>query len=262
MNVKGFICFMALLCSVAITARGGERVKGNGTLETKKITIGDFNEIKVTAAMDLVYEQSEGESYLEVTVDENLHPYVMAEVKDRKLTLGFTGADVDNFTKFVVKTNSHWLKKAEIKENAGFTVLTPLTGDETTIEANGNSLVQLQGLVSVGELELTVKSSANIVVDEVKVGKLSCNISGDGTITLKAGSASQGDFTLTNGELDAVAVAIPQLSCTIRGKGTAKVHATDKLKASVIGKGAIRYKGPTAVQESKMLGGTIEEIKE
>ncbi len=262
MSVKGFVCLMAFLCTVVTPGLGADRVKGNGTLETRKIKLSDFNEIKVDVVMDLTYEQSEEEPYLEVTVDENLHPYVLAEVKDRTLSLGFTGAKVDHFTKYVVKTNSRWLKQARIGGNANFTVNTPLTGDETTVKAGGSSLVQLKGVITVGKLSLDVNGSANIVVDELQVSDLDCDITGSGTITMKKGSAKTGSYTIVNnGEIEAVGIAIPQLSCRITGSGVAQVHATDLLKATVIGKGKIRYKGPTAVQEKK-IGGTIEEIKE
>ena len=48
----------------------------------------------------------------------------------------------------------------------------------------------------------------------------------------------------------------------VTGNGLAEVHATDNLKANVVGKGNIRYKGPTAVQQRIIGKGTVEEVKE
>ena len=76
-----------------------------------------------------------------VTVDQNLHPYVNIEVKDRVLTIAFKGAKVDHFTKFIVKTNSKWLAAAKVSGNATFMVNSPLTGAETVIKAHANSSV-------------------------------------------------------------------------------------------------------------------------
>ncbi|MTT24025.1 DUF2807 domain-containing protein, partial [Parabacteroides merdae] len=45
------------------------------------------------------------------------------------------------------------------------------------------------------------------------------------------------------------------------GKGSAQIHPTDNLKATIVGKGNIRYKGPTAVQQKVIGKGTVEEVK-
>ena len=58
----------------------------------KKISVADYNEIKVDGVIDFNYEQSDDPSTVEVTVDQNLHSYVNIEVKDRVLTIAFKGA--------------------------------------------------------------------------------------------------------------------------------------------------------------------------
>ena len=40
-----------------------------------------------------------------------------------------------------------------------------------------------------------------------------------------------------------------------------EVNAPDKLKANLIGKGKIRYKGPTTIEERIIGKGSIEEVK-
>ena len=45
------------------------------------------------------------------------------------------------------------------------------------------------------------------------------------------------------------------------GNGTMEVHPTNNLKANVVGKGKIRYKGPTAVQQKVIGKGSVEEVK-
>ena len=66
----------------------------------------------------------------------------------------------------------------------------------------------------------------------------------------------------SSGDIHAFGLAVPQLSCKVTGNGLAEVHATDNLKANVVGKGNIRYKGPTAVQQRIIGKGTVEEVKE
>lgn len=261
MKTKGLLV-VAFLMGMFFSVQAADHVKGNGKLSSKKITIGDYNAIKINGVVDFYYEQSDAEPYLEVTIDENLHPYVNIEIKDRELTVNFKGAKVDHFTKFIVKTNSKWLREVKAAGNANFVVNSKLTGDELIVKANSNCLVQLKQLVKLGKLDLNVSGSANMVVDNIDVDMLECSINGSGTIKLTAGKAGEGKYGITtDGEIMAFGVAVPELSCNIKGKGSAQVHATENLKATVIGKGSIRYKGPTAVQQKVMLGGTVEEVK-
>lgn len=261
MKTKGFL-LLAVLFGCLLTAGAAQRVKGNGKLTAKKINVADYNEIKFDGVIDFNYEQSNDPATVEVTIDQNLHPYIHIEVKDRVLSIGFKGAKVDHFTKFVVKTHSKWLHTAKIAGNGNFIVNSPLTGDETEIKASDNSLVQLKKTVTVGKLALKVSGSANMVVERLEADKIECDIDGSGSITLKKGNAKEGEYNIVStGDLHAFGLAVPQLSCKMTGNGLAEVHATDNLKASIIGKGNIRYKGPTAVQQRIIGKGSIEEVK-
>ena len=239
---------IAFLMGMFFSTQAADHVKGNGKLSTKKITIDDFNAIKFDGVIDFNYEQSESTPHIEITVDENLHPYVNIDIQDRVLTVGFKGAKVDHFTKFIVKTNSKWLKEVKASGNANFIANSPLKGDELKVE--------------VGKLDLNVSGSANMVVNELKTDKLECSINGSGTINLKAGNAEEADYSITtDGEIMAFGVAVPEVNCKITGKGSAQIHPTDNLKATIVGKGNIRYKGPTAVQQKVIGKGTVEEVK-
>lgn len=261
MKTKGLLV-TAFLLGLFFTLQAADHVKGNGKLTTKKIEIGDYNAIKIDGVIDFNYEQSDAAPYIEVTVDENLHPYIHIEVDERELTVKFKGAKVDHYTKFIVKTNSKWLRQVKTSGNANFIVSSPITGDELIIKANSNCLIQLKQLVKVGKIDLDVSGSANMVVANLDVNQLECTINGSGTIDLKKGKAAKGEYNInSSGEIMAFGVAVPDLKCDIKGNGKADVHPTDNMKASVIGKGNIRYKGPTAVQQKIIGKGTIKEVK-
>lgn len=238
-------------------------VKGNGTVTSKEKSVTDFNRIKTEAGCDVIYEQSDADPYLQVTIDENLQEHVKVEIKDRMLTIGFKkGVKVESFTRFTVKINTKWLKEIRMNGNGNFALETPLTGDELVVKCNSHSLIELKKLVELGKLDLNVNSSANIVVNNVKVDKLECSITGSGSITLKEGTANVGTYSISSsGDIHAFGVAIPEVSCRVTGSGTAEIHPTDNLKANLVGSGNIRYKGPTAVQQKKVGKGTIEEVK-
>lgn len=261
MRTKGLLAIIMLL-GLFCTVQAADHVKGNGNLTTKKIKIDDYNAIKIDGVIDFSYEQSDAAPYIEVTVDENLHEYVNINIKDRELTVGFKGVKVDHYSKFIVKTNSKWLKEVKAAGNANFMINSTLTGDEVKIKANSNCLVQLKKTVKVGKLDLNVSGSANMVVSDLEADKLECSINGSGTITLKKGKTKEGEYSITSsGEIMAFGVAVPELNCKMTGNGTMEVHATDNLKANVVGKGNIRYKGPTAVQQKVIGKGSVEEVK-
>ena len=214
MKTKGLLA-IAFLLGIFFSAQAADHVKGNGKLSTKKITVGDYNAIKIDGVIDFNYEQSDATPYLEVTVDENLHPYVNIDIKDRELTVSFKGAKVDHFTKFIVKTNSKWLKEVKAAGNANFMINSKLTGDELKIKANSNCLVQLKEKVEIGKLDLNVSGSANMVVNNLQADKLECSINGSGTINLKAGKAGEADYSITtDGEI--MAFGLPYPKSTVR----------------------------------------------
>ena len=80
MRTKGLLSIIMLL-GLLFTAQAADHVKGNGKLSSKKITIDDYNSIKIDGVIDFNYEQSDAAPYIEVTVDENLHEYVNINMK-------------------------------------------------------------------------------------------------------------------------------------------------------------------------------------
>lgn len=260
-NVKFFWCALIGLFVATTPLWAVDHVKGNGNLTSKKITIDDFNAIRFDGVIDFNYVQSEAPATIEVTVDQNLHDYIHIDVKDRELEVGFKGAKVDHFTKFIVKANSKWLNEVRVSGNGNFMLNSAYAGDEMTIKANANSLVQLKNKVTVGKLNLDVSGSANMVANNIEVDKLECDIDGSGSITLKKGTAKEGDFGIvSSGDLHALGIEIPRIECSVTGNGLAELRPTKNLKANIIGKGKIRYKGPTAVEQRVIGKGTIEEI--
>ena len=259
MRTKGLIA-LALILGMFFSVQAADHVRGNGKLTSKRITIDDFNAIKINDVIDFNYVQSESTPHIEVTVDENLHPYINIEIKDRVLTVNFKGAKVDHYTKFIVKANSRWLKEVRVNGNGNFMLNSQLTGDELKINSSANSLIQLKEKVEVGKLDLNVSGSANMVANEVQTDKLECSISGSGTINVKQGTTEEADYNITSdGEIMAFGVAASKVDCKITGKGSAQVQATEKLKASVVGKGSIRYKGDAAIDQTILGKGTIEK---
>lgn len=261
MRTKGLLTIVLLL-GFLFSVQAADHVKGNGKLSTKKIAIEDYNAIKIDGVIDFNYVQSNEAPFIEVTVDENLHNYVNIDIKNRELTVNFKGAKIDHFTKFIVSTNSKWLKEVKVAGNANFMINSRLSGDELKINANSNCLVQLKKRMEVSKLDLNISGSANMVINELKTDVLGCSINGAGTINLKSGKATQADYSITtDGEIMAYGFTVQNVNCRIAGKGSAQVHATNELKANIVGKGKIQYKGSPTLQQKILGKGSIEKVK-
>ena len=87
------------------------------------------------------------------------------------------------------------------------------------------------------------------------------DIDGDGSITVKKGTAKEGDFNIvTKGDIHAFGLSIPKINCKVTGNGLAEITPTQHLKAQIVGKGNIRYQGPVAVDQRVIGKGKVEEV--
>lgn len=259
MSRKGVLIWVGLLI-LTVVAKAADPVKGDGNLTTKKLSVSDFNEVRINGLMEFYYGQSDETPSVEITLDQNLFSHLRAEVKNRILTIDFKGVKVEGITKFRVNANSKWLKSARIEGNAAFNLSKPLTGDEVVIKATANSLVQLSEPVRVGKLELQIRQSGNIVATLIETEHIKCDMDGAGSITLKGGDAATGNYSITgSSDIHAYGFEVPVLTCKITGSGLAEIHATEQLKASIIGNGTIRYKGSPEVSSNILGKGTINK---
>lgn len=258
MKIKRIGIYLIVVCLISFQLKAADPMKGNGTILTKQLTPGDFNEIRIKGEMTFHYEQSDDTPRLEVSIDENLYPHLHIEVKDRVLTIEFKKVKVESLTEFRVKGNSPWLKASRVADNAGLILMTPLTGDELEIRGNANSLIHFMEPVRVGKLDLIVKQSANIVAEKIETEQLKCDMDGSGSITLRSGDATKASYLITgSSDLHAYGLEVPDVICKITGSGKAEIYAAENLKANVIGSGTILYKGSPSVKNTIIGKGSI-----
>ena len=84
-----FICFGITSC---IDAQFRKTVRGEGNVVKKERTITSFDGITVSSGIDVYLKQGEKES-ITVEADENLHEYILTEVKDGVLHV-YTDANI------------------------------------------------------------------------------------------------------------------------------------------------------------------------
>lgn len=250
----GLVCVIAALTvipNIKINSNQ-QRVKGEGSVVTRTIEVGDFSEIKLggnieiskallntaNRSADFNYELSEGAPSLQITVDENILPLLDISVDGNTLTVNSKDRKVKLLpSQFVINATSRDLTKVSISGCMNFNAEKPL---------------QLK------KLSTSVSGVGDIKMNDLSCEDLSCHVSGVGNIKL-AGKADKGDFGVSGvGHIYCYDCVVKDLSCDVSGVGGAQVNASDKLKARVSGVGSIKYKGAASVDSKKSGVGSIE----
>lgn len=250
-----------LLAGFAVL-QAAEEIKGNGHIVTRTIEISDYDEILLAGTVDFNYVQSNKAPGLELTIDENLLPFVKIEVKDRQLVVDYKKGVNLNPTKSVIRSHSKWLRKAKLTGTGTFCTDAPIEGNELELRTLGSGQIQIKWPIKVYELALIASSSGGIVVDIVQTDNLECKISSAGNILIGGGQAANATFTINgSGDINSFNCKLQNLSGKIAGSGNMNVSVTKTLKASVLGSGNIRYKGTAVVTSRKLGSGSVERAQ-
>src|SRR5512139_1499557 len=100
-NLRYFI--VGIFCLVITTSMNGQirrTVYGNNNVIKKEREAGKFTGLKVSSGIDVYLKQTDNESIL-VEADENLHEYILTEIKNGILNI-YTDANIREAEKKVV----------------------------------------------------------------------------------------------------------------------------------------------------------------
>lgn len=149
MKTKTSILLIALYMAIISFPVHSETIKGNKNIITKTISITDYDEVSVAGSMTFEYEQSNKEPYFEITIDENLLPYIIIEVKGKKLIVGpkrQEGWNNNSYnlnpTVYKIKSNSKELQKISFAGSGHFIVNSPLNTNSLAIDMAGSGKIK------------------------------------------------------------------------------------------------------------------------
>jgi hypothetical protein len=124
---------------------------------------------------------------------------------------------------------------------------------------DGSGNVRIENF-SGNDMEALAKGSGDIVLSNIKPGKLTLAIPGSGNIE----ASGSGKMLLAkidgSGTIEAVKFKAQSADVRIDGSGNIRVHADESLKASISGSGNIEYEGKAKVTKSITGAGNIEPI--
>lgn len=265
MKTKISLCLLSLWLVTAFCMANPRTIHGNGKIVTKVIPITAYEEISLVGSPEFDYTQSHAAPYLELTIDENLVPYVVIEIEGRTLNVypkreGRGGASYQlEPTRFHIKSNSEMLKECSIAGSANLRVTSPLKVTKLEGSVAGNGGIYFEKTLSGRKAEFNVAGSGEIETRDIRIENLECSVAGSGEMTLNGEVARASYSVAGSGELHGFGCKAMNAECSVAGSGTIEVYAVDQLDASVASSGDIRYRGNPNVSKSIVGSGSIKK---
>ncbi len=219
-NLKHLI-FVVLFIAIGTAACGQFRktVYGDGDVVRKERKAGDFTGVKVSTGIDVFLSQGNNMS-IEVQADENLHEYIMTDVRNGVLYV-FTDANIRRAKMkrvYVTMKEINYLSTSSAGDIIGET---PVRTDDLELYAS-----------SAGDIKLEAYAK-NVEID----------ISSSGDVTL-SGEADmlEGDLS-SAGDLNAYNFKVREADLKVSSAGDADIYVTERLRARASSAGDINFKG-------------------
>jgi len=221
--MKNFKIILALFLVFGITicAEGQIRrtVTGNKEVVRHDREAGNFTGLRVSSGIDVYLKQGSDET-ISVEADENLHEYILTEIRDGVLHV---------FTEVNIRQAE--MKRVYVTMKDIRSLRTSSAGDiigETPVKSD--------------DLELSATSAGDIKL-EVYARFIEVDISSSGDMTL-TGEADKLDATLSSaGDLNAYGLEVREADVSASSAGDASVNVVERLRARASSAGDINYRG-------------------
>jgi hypothetical protein len=216
------ILMFAVIClgiSSCVDAQVRKTVRGDGNVVKKERTTVSFNGIRVSTGIDVYLKQGDKESIL-VEADENLHEYIITEVKGGNLQI-YTDANIREAR----------MKRVYVTINEVTSLKTSSAGDiigETPLKGT--------------DIELAASSAGNIRL-EVYAKSLNINISSSGDVSLSGEVETLNADLSSAGNLEAYNLKVKEAEVSASSAGDARISVSEKITARASSAGDISYQG-------------------
>lgn len=268
MKTKLSLLIACILMSVTGFAAITETIDGNGNVITKEISISDYNEISTSNVMEFVYEQSDAAPFLQITIDENLFPYLQAQVDGKELKvypkkkndINLTGKNYNlNPTTFKVVTNSRVLKELNVATPGQFIIAGPLNISKLEINMAGSGSVIAEKRVTGNKMEVNMAGSGEVKVLDIDLTGVECSMAGSGHIRV-GGKADRAEYNMAgSGSIKAGECSTTKAECNLTGSGTVEANVREHIEANIVGSGHVYYKGDPTTSKSIIGSGKLKQ---
>jgi hypothetical protein len=219
-NLK-YLLIMFLALSITFCTDGQIRrtVYGNNHVVKKEREAGRFTGLRVSSGIDVYLKQTGNES-IQVEADENLHEYIITEIRDGVLHV-YTEANI---------------RQAEMKRV--YVTMKDINSLKTT--SAGDIIGETP--VKTDRLELSASSAGDIKL-EISAKEIEANISSSGDVTL-TGEADILNADLSSaGDLNAYGLELREADVSASSAGDADINVSERLRARSSSAGDVNYRG-------------------
>jgi hypothetical protein len=216
-----------------------DRLKGSGKLITEARDVSHFDRLVLKGIGKVIITQGAEES-LTVETDDNVMPYITAEVKRGVLYLGVDTEKVKRISPTRLRFTLN------VKELVG-------------LDISGSGKIRAASLDTHG-LDIDIDGSGDVQIDSLAAEKVVGRINGSGIVIL-TGETTRHDITINgSGKYFTGGLRSDTAKITINGSGDAVVWATTTLNTHLRGSGSIEYYGSPAIDLSGFGSGKIKSL--
>jgi hypothetical protein len=228
------IAFAILSISACSQGQMRRTVYGNGDVVTKERHVDNFSGVRVSTGIDVYLKQGNNES-MSVEADENLHEYIMTEVRDGILHV-YTDANIRKAERKRVYVTMKEINSIKTTSAGDVIGETPVKTDRLVLSASSAGDIKLE--VYANEIEADISSSGDITLN------------GEADI-LKADLSSAGD-------LNAYELKVREANVSASSAGDADVNVSERITARASSAGDINYQGnPKYIDAHSSSAGSI-----
>lgn len=215
------LTFVVLMLSLTSCMNGQfwRTVEGHGRVITRDRKTDSFTGIKVSSGIDVYLKQGNDES-VSVEADENLHEYILTEVR---------GGVLNVYSEYNIRSAERKRVYVTIKEVKS--VRTTSAGD-----------VIGESPINSDRLELSASSAGDIKLD-VTAKIIDVDISSSGDISLTGETDRLRADLSSAGDLKAYDLIAREADISVSSAGDADVNVSERITARASSAGDINYKG-------------------
>ena len=223
---------LLLLITVSLGNVYAQKVKGNGKMINKTRNVGSFDGVGVSGSFDVILVTG-NEGKLEISVEENLEPYLITEVSGGSLKI-------------------KWKKGTNIRTTKS-TQVTVHFKEINSLAMSGSGDITSKDVIKGNSLDMAVAGSGDIKLS-MDVQKAQSAISGSGDIELSGKAAEFEAAVSGSGDIEAYDLKTEKAELKVAGSGSIEISVEKEIVARVSGSGDIKYKGQPRIEDIKVSG--------
>lgn len=201
-------------------------VTASGVMASERRSLDSFEDLSLQGSLDVRFIQADVDPFMEITISDNILPYLKTEVTDGTLSVRFHSDSLSSFSlgEHSITLYAPDLASVTILGSGDFGCDGLSTDKDFSITLMGSGDVNLKGL-RCDSLGITIAGSGDIKADAQVQRGVAVSIAGSGDVKL-SGKAESADYSIAgSGDIDVRNLEVSgNVSQSVRGAGDILSH--------------------------------------